>query len=205
MSDGPAMNDIAGTGRPEPGSVDQDLERALDLLGGRPAEALAIAELVLDRLPRHPIAMLVVGVANRMVGNDAASVAALEQLIEVEPNLAMAHFEHGISLAACGHDKQAVSAIRRAATLDPELPEVWRVLADHLSATGNVTDADATHAQHLRRGARDRSLLRAASALYVNDIPGAEALLRLHLHHRPRDVAAIRMLAEVAARSTPQS
>ena len=48
--------------------------------------------------------------------------------------------------------------------------------------------------------AYDPRLLRAATALNENRIPEAEALLKPYLKERPGDVAAIRMLAEVAAR-----
>ena len=47
---------------------------------------------------------------------------------------------------------------------------------------------------------RDPLLIEAALALGDNRIPDAERLLRTHLKARPLDVAAIRMLAEVAAR-----
>src|SRR5260370_36998326 len=40
----------------------------------------------------------------------------------------------------------------------------------------------------------------AAALLLENDLPRAEARLRAHLARHPTDVAALRMLAEVAAR-----
>jgi tetratricopeptide (TPR) repeat protein len=43
-------------------------------------------------------------------------------------------------------------------------------------------------------------LLRAGQALLDNDLPLAEGLLRPYLKHRPTDVKAIRMMAELAAR-----
>lgn len=52
----------------------------------------------------------------------------------------------------------------------------------------------------LRRAVHDPRLMVAAGALAENDIPRAESLLRQHLRQEPADVAAIRMLAEVAAR-----
>ena len=48
--------------------------------------------------------------------------------------------------------------------------------------------------------ARDPDLLRAGQALAANDLPIAESLLRPYLKRRPTDVAAIRMMAELAAR-----
>jgi tetratricopeptide (TPR) repeat protein len=47
---------------------------------------------------------------------------------------------------------------------------------------------------------RDPDLLRAGQALAANDLPTAEACLRPYLKRRPTDVAAIRMMAELAAR-----
>jgi thioredoxin-like negative regulator of GroEL len=52
----------------------------------------------------------------------------------------------------------------------------------------------------LARAVADPGLMAAGEALAGNDIPRAEALLRAHLRRAPADVAAIRMLAEVAAR-----
>ena len=55
-------------------------------------------------------------------------------------------------------------------------------------------------AAQLEAATRDPDMLAAARALAANDIPVAEALLRARLKARPFEVAAIRMLAEVAGR-----
>ncbi|MCL6682910.1 tetratricopeptide repeat-containing sulfotransferase family protein [Sphingomonas alba] len=47
---------------------------------------------------------------------------------------------------------------------------------------------------------RNPQLLRAGQALFDNDLPTAESILRPYLKQRPTDVAAIRMMAELAAR-----
>ena len=52
----------------------------------------------------------------------------------------------------------------------------------------------------LAASVRDPELLRAGEALANNDLPTAESILRPRLHRRPTDVAAIRMMAELAAR-----
>ena len=46
----------------------------------------------------------------------------------------------------------------------------------------------------------DPRLRQAALAMNRNDIPRAEQLLKAHLHEKPLDVPAMRMLAEVAMR-----
>ena len=52
----------------------------------------------------------------------------------------------------------------------------------------------------IRQGLQNADVMTAALALYENRLEVAEPLLRRHLKSDPFDVAAIRMLAEVAAR-----
>lgn len=54
--------------------------------------------------------------------------------------------------------------------------------------------------RQMAASSRDPDLLRAGQALAGNDLPVAESLLRPYLKRRPTDVAAIRMMAELAAR-----
>src|SRR4051794_20548399 len=54
--------------------------------------------------------------------------------------------------------------------------------------------------QALAHAVRNPALLRAAGALLDNDLPVAERILRPYLHEYPTDVAAIRMMAELAGR-----
>ncbi len=64
---------------------------------------------------------------------------------------------------------------------------------------GGVTQyLDIQH--HLANATRDPRLLKAALALHDNRLHDAEPLLRAHLHDDPFDFAAIRMMAELAAR-----
>lgn len=55
-------------------------------------------------------------------------------------------------------------------------------------------------ARQMANARRDPELLLAGQALAANDLPTAEAALRPYLKRRPTDVAAIRMMAELAAR-----
>ena len=79
-------------------------------------------------------------------------------------------------------------------------PGGWLAFAEQLHARGDVAGADRAFAMHLREADRDPSLMRAALAMGENRIPEAEAMLRAHLEAKPNDVAALRMLAELAAR-----
>ena len=83
---------------------------------------------------------------------------------------------------------------------NPGSADGWRALGDAWTARGNVGAADAAYAQSIRAGTRDPELLRAANALVAGELAVAEPLLRARLKRAPTDVAAIRMLAELASR-----
>jgi tetratricopeptide (TPR) repeat protein len=90
--------------------------------------------------------------------------------------------------------------LRASAAAHPTQPQIWRRLADALDAAGDRTGAAAAYLQHVRHAPFDPALMRAATALHGNDIPVAERLLKAQLRQAPTDVAAIRMLAELAVR-----
>jgi tetratricopeptide (TPR) repeat protein len=99
-----------------------------------------------------------------------------------------------------GRGEEAIAALKRAVFLMPALPDAWRALGDHYTALEMREAADGAYAESIRHSTRDPRLMGAALALVENRIPEAEAALREHLKRHPTDVAAIRMLAEVAAR-----
>ena len=193
------MNGGSGAAQPV-GSLDAALAHALDLVDGQSSLALEQAAEILKAVPGHPIATLVVAMAQRRLGDISAALAILEPLSRSQPHAAAVHYEYGLALGAARQGEAAVKALRRAVELSPALPGAWRALADHLTAMGDPVGADAAYARHIRTATRDPRLLRPAAALCDNDIPLAEALLREHLREHPTDVAAIRMFAEVAAR-----
>ncbi|MEO7387348.1 MAG: sulfotransferase [Gammaproteobacteria bacterium] len=80
------------------------------------------------------------------------------------------------------------------------LADGWRALGDHYTLLGEAAAADAAYALHIKASTRDPRLLKPAAALCDGRIAVAEELLREHLKQFPTDVAAIRMLAEVAGR-----
>jgi tetratricopeptide (TPR) repeat protein len=186
---------------PEPtGSLELALAHAARLLEAQPALAAEQAREILRVVPRQPNALLILGAALRQTGEFAQAVAQLDLLCAGQPTWAPAQLEYGVALARAGRGDDSLVALRRATELDPGLPRAWRALADALRASGDDAGAERATAQHIRAATRDPQLLAAAAALCEERIPEAEALLRKHLHAAPTDVAAIRMLAEVAGR-----
>ncbi len=117
-----------------------------------------------------------------------------------QANPAVAQFQLGLALQRAGRRDDAVRAFKRAVSLQPDLPLGWLTLADQLRQTGDSTGAAHAYLQHLKHAVRDPVLMHAAAALSEGSIPEAEALLRDRLRKSPTDIAAIRMLAELAAR-----
>ena len=66
--------------------------------------------------------------------------------------------------------------------------------------SGTADSEQSVIDRQLAAATRNPVLLQAGMALVENDLPAAEALLRPYLKKRPLDVAAIRMMAELAAR-----
>jgi tetratricopeptide (TPR) repeat protein len=129
---------------------------------------------------------------------DAAEQAA--EILKVIPDQPDALAVQGLALGRLGRGEDAIASLRRAVALKPALPDAWRALGDHYTALEMREAADGAYAESIRHSTRDPRLMGAALALVENRIPEAEATLREFLKRHPTDVAAIRMLAEVAAR-----
>ena len=181
-------------------SLETALAHASRLLATDPALAGEQAAEIIKAVGDHPMALLVLGVSHRARGDIDGALGILQPLAIAQPNSAMAQLELGIALGRARQGDEAVAALRRAVKLKPDLPQAWLALGDHLMAMDDAEGADAAYANHLRFSTRDPRLLAAATVLCEQRIPEAEALLREHLKRAPTDVAAIRMLAEVAMR-----
>lgn len=182
------------------GSLDAALANAARLLATEPRLAAAQAREILKEMPGQPLATLVLGRAQREAGEVDAAAHTLQALCTEHPQWGLAHQELGIALGAGDRGDEALGALRRAVELKPDLGEAWRALAEHLHAIDDAAGADDAYAHYLKASHKDPRLLQAAAALCDKRIPIAEALLREYLKQHPTDVAAIRMLAEVAGR-----
>ncbi len=182
------------------GTLSIAMQNASRLLEAAPALAAEQALEILKAVPNHPPALLLLGAAHCRAGNPSAALEVLEPLVRAQPNWAAAHFEYGLALGAADRGDAAIRALRKTVELWPRHPRAWRVLADHLLATGDSQGGDAAYARHIQCSAQEPVLQQSAAAMLANDIPTAERLLKSYLKQAPTDVPAIRMLAEVAMR-----
>jgi len=182
------------------GSLDVALAHAKSLLPKDPRLAAEQALEILRSVPAEPRARLILGAAYRITGRLQAALELLEPLAREQPRAAAVHLELGAALCEATRGREGAAALRHALQLQADAPDGWRLLADQLEAHGDTAGADQARARYIKAATRDPRLMDAAAALVENALPRAEALLRAHLQSHPTDVAALRMLAEVAAR-----
>ncbi len=181
-----------------------DLQAALshtaNLLETRPNLAAVQALEILRNIPDQANALMFYALSQARLGELSLAVETLTKLCALQPKWPAAHYELGNALNRSGFGDKAVVALKNALALQRELPKVWLALADVYSAMGENTLADAAYTKQLQYSSRNPALMSAAQQLLANEVPQAERTLKSYLHGHPTDVAAIRMLAEVAAR-----
>lgn len=99
-----------------------------------------------------------------------------------------------------GDPAGALVTAERIVRSTPDHAGAWRLIAGLQRAAGDERAAQAATARELAAATSDPRLIRAGQALVTHNIPEAEMLLRQALRDNPTDIAAIRMLAEVAGR-----
>jgi len=181
-------------------TLPEALAHAGRLLVRSPGLALSQAEEIIRAVGEHPEALLLRARAHEGCGRRDEAIVAAQSLVQQHPAWGAAHVELGLMLGRAGRGDPALRLLARGLALSPEHPQAWRTLGDHLSAIGDSAGADSAYSMHTRHAAGDPRLMAAADALIANRIPEAEQLLRAQLQESPTDVAAIRMLSEVAAR-----
>jgi tetratricopeptide (TPR) repeat protein len=82
----------------------------------------------------------------------------------------------------------------------PGNADAYRLLGAALRRTGDDEAAERAELDAIAAAVGDGELMRAAEALVDNDLAAAEHVLRPRLKAKPTDVAAIRMMAELAGR-----
>jgi len=193
------MGSKAGVANPPAGSLDMALAHAVRLLGAQPELALEQAREILAVVP-HPQAELIAGQALRLLGRLPEALAVLDPLAKAQPRAAAAACELGLTLAGLGHGAEAIVQLRKATALRDDLALAWSTLASLLRAEGQDQEATAAEMAAVRASTRDPQLMQAAIAMTDGQFDVAEPLLKTRLAADPSDIAATRMLGELAWR-----
>ena len=117
---------------------------------------------------------------------------------QTAPNVAAA-LAHGRRLLG-QQPRLAAEQAREILLSVPNSADAYRLLGEALRRTGEHEAANEAELAAISASIHDPELMRAGRALVEDDLPAAEQVLRPLLKRRPTDVAAIRMMAELAAR-----
>ena len=94
----------------------------------------------------------------------------------------------------------ALAQAREIIAVVPHMAAAHRVAALALRRLGREAAAQEADLQSARMAVHDPDMLRAGAAMVANELHVAEPILKGRLKAEPTDIAAIRMLAELAAR-----
>ncbi|HET7204925.1 MAG TPA: sulfotransferase [Steroidobacteraceae bacterium] len=185
--------------RPPP-ELEPLLGEGVRALETEPRLAAEKARQILATAPNHLRGALLLGIAQRKLGDIEASAQMLQRLAAARPAWAPAQYELGVTLGMAGRHREALEALLRAARITPDIGEAWRLIADLLLLLGDPAGADKAYANHVAVSTGNPQLRKPAAALCEDRLDDAHQLLIEHLDTKPADAQAMRMLAEVHAR-----
>lgn len=167
--------------------------------GGFDAALDALAP-VLEADPEHADALYMKAACLRYMKRLDEAHAVLQQLIAAAPDFGRAWQEQGHVHRDRGESARALAAYQAAVQINPALPAAWANQAALLNAAGRLDEAGfaARRAEALK--ALPKALQAANHHLYENRLLKAEEICRAHLQANPKDVEAMRILAEIGVR-----
>ena len=151
----------------------------------------------------HPTGPLEIALAHghRLLADaPALAVQQAQEILRAMPDQRDALLLLARAQRATGDAAAARAVLERLTTQRPADAEAWQRLGDLLGAQGDLAGADQAYLRGVEAGIDDPVLLEAGLALRQDRLAVTETLMRERLKVRPTDVAAIRMLAEVAGR-----
>ena len=181
-------------------SLEAALSHAMRMLDHDPLLAAEQARQILRASPGDPVARLLLGMAHNLLGEHAKALEVLQPLVQEQPDSPKVRMELGTALAAAGDQAGAIAAFEAAVSLYPTMPGAWLRMAATLDASGDRERAAKAYLMHARTAMHDPQLVSAGQAISDGRLQDAERSLRERLRLFPDDIAAARMLAELAAK-----
>ncbi|WP_239804805.1 tetratricopeptide repeat-containing sulfotransferase family protein [Croceicoccus hydrothermalis] len=176
------------------------MKQAQDALReGRFADGLTLARTLLDA-SENADALYIAAVAARYLRDYASAEDYLARLHAASPEYGRGWQEQGHLARAQAEAERALDAYRRACRFNPYLDAAWRAQGELLTAAGKPGEAAQAMAQAERLRALPRELIAVGHHLHEGRLLRAEEICRHYLRRHPRDVEAMRLLAEIGSR-----
>jgi len=192
----PLTHDTPASAMVDPG---ERLLAARDaLLQHRYAEAEQLAAGCVAEDPGNREALYALAVAQRMQTRIPEALATLAELEAWHPAFPRLHQERGHCHIFRRDAQAAIDAFERAIQLSPALPASWNALQTLYRMVGRLQDS-ATAGEHVRKLASlPPAVVNARAMLADGNLREAEDTIRPYLQQNPRDLEAMRILANIA-------
>jgi len=123
----------------DPAALSQQGKQAM--AEGRFAEAAAVYEQLVERIPNNPGLLLNLGMALHMTGRDEQAIPRFEQALAIAPDLFPALLFSSASRLRLGQTQKALEPLSKALRIEPKDPQVRRMLADAYTQLGRLREA----------------------------------------------------------------
>ncbi len=164
------------------------------------AEGLVAAKALLTQDEEDSDALYIAAVACRYLKRYDDAQGFLDRLNAAMPEYGRGWQEQGHLLRTRGHLDAAIDAYARAVRFNPALEASWRAQAELLTEAGRADEAQAALAQAERLRTLPRELLAVTNHLHEGRLIRAEEICRHYLRRSPKDVEAMRLLADIGSR-----
>lgn len=186
-----------------PSTTEQD--NALDAVRGLIRDgaferAMAALEPILANAPQQGETLYMRAVCARYLGDMNEALAGLEKLRAVEPEYGRAYQEEGHVHLAQGNAGKALLAYRRACQFNPSLIASWQRQAQILAHVGRQEESRTAAAQVEWLQSQPREIVAVMNHIHEGRLHKGERLCRAFLQDNPRNVEAMRLLADIGAR-----
>ena len=163
-------------------------------------DALATLTPLLEAEPDQADALYMKAASLRYLKRLDAALETLAHLRAVWPEFGRAWQEEGHVHRDRGDAARALNAYQAAVQVNPALPAAWVNQAALLDQMGRTGEAAAARARADALKALAKPLQAANHHLYENRLLKAEEICRAYLQSNPKDVEAMRILAEIGNR-----
>ncbi len=154
----------------------------------------------LDQHTEDTGALYMAAVCYRYTKAYVQAQALLNRLLTLKPDNGRAHQEQGHLLLADNQSREALFAFVRACKFNAALIASWRAQVEIFTSQGNQRAAAQAKSELTRMQALPKYLVAATDLLSEGKIVKAENLCRQFLQHSPKNVEAMRLLAEIGQR-----
>jgi tetratricopeptide (TPR) repeat protein len=159
--------------------------------------ALVTLEPVLEATPDLADALYMKAASLRYLKRLDEALAVLRELRSVAPEFGRGWQEEGHVFRDSGDVARALAAYQAAVAVNPTLPAAWTNQAKILDQLGRPEDAASARSRAEALAALPQPLQAANHHLYENRLLKAEEICRAYLKANPKDVEAMRILAEI--------